>query len=99
MVDFSANWCPTCKANLKFAVETDQVRKLVEQKQVVPMLADWTDRSPAIKRAINELGCNSIPLLVIYPAGDANSKPKVLSDLLSQCQVLEALDQAGPSRK
>ncbi len=72
---------------------------MVQRNRVTPMLADWTDRSPAIKRTLNALGYNSIPQLVIYPAGDAKSRPKVLSDLLSERQVLEALDQAGPSRK
>ena len=99
MVDFSANWCPTCKLNLRLAVDTEKVAQMVERNRVAPMLADWTDRSPAIKRTINELGYNSIPLLVIYPAGNQQSRPKVLTDLLSESQVLDALDQAGPSRK
>ena len=43
MVDFSANWCLTCKTNLKFAVETDAVSELIKANGVVPMLADWTD--------------------------------------------------------
>jgi cytochrome c biogenesis protein CcdA len=98
LVDFSANWCLTCKANLKFAIDTKKVAQLVEANQVVPLLADWTDRSPVIKTAINELGKNSIPLLVIWPAGAANTDPIVLTDLLQESQVLEALKQAGPSR-
>ena len=67
MVDFTANWCPNCKANSKFAIETDAVSDLVRANGVVPLLADWTDQSPVIKRAINELGSNSIPLLAIWP--------------------------------
>lgn len=99
MIDFSANWCLTCKANLKFSVETDEVRKLVDRNGVVTLLADWTDRSPAIKDAINQLGYNSIPLLVIYPAGSRpDEKPIVLPDLITESRVLAALEQAGPSR-
>ncbi|HUT09714.1 MAG TPA: thioredoxin family protein [Thermoguttaceae bacterium] len=98
MVDFSADWCLTCKTNLKFAVDTQAVRDLVEKNQVVPMLGDWTDRSPMIKQAINDLGYNSIPVLAVWPAEKPDSKVIVLADLLSQSDVLEALKAAGPSR-
>ena len=95
MVDFSADWCLTCKANLKFAIQTDDVKALVEKNRVVPLLADWTDRSDTIKKALNDLGYNSIPVLVIYPPqGD----PIIQTDLLSKGDVLQALTKAGPSR-
>ncbi len=96
MVDFTADWCLTCKTNLKLAIDTPKVRELVEENDVVPLLADWTDESPMIKEALNELGYNSIPVLAIWPAGE--SEPIVLVDLLSQSQVVEALQEAGPSR-
>jgi thiol:disulfide interchange protein len=98
MVDFSAQWCLTCKTNLKFSIETDAVYDLVKANRVVPMLADWTDQSPMIKKALNELGRNSIPVLAIWPANSQDPKPIVLSDLLTQSQVLEALKTAGPSK-
>jgi thiol:disulfide interchange protein len=98
MVDFSAAWCPTCKTNLKLAVETDAVYELIKANGVVPMLADWTDRSPTIKKALNDLGRNSIPVLAIWPANSQGQEPIILSDLLSQSQVLEALKTAGPSK-
>jgi thiol:disulfide interchange protein len=97
MVDFTANWCPNCKANSKWAIETDAVRDLVEANGVVPLLADWTDKSPMIKKALNDLNRNSIPLLVVWPASGGD--PIVLSDVVTQGQVLEALKTAGPSRK
>ncbi len=98
MVDFSANWCPTCKTNLKFAVETDAVGELIKANGVVPMLADWTDYSPMIKQALNELGYNSIPVLAIWPAQPSGRKVIALADLLLESQVLDALKQAGPSK-
>ena len=98
MVDFSADWCLTCKTNLKFAIETDAVRALIDANGVAPMLADWTDQSPTIKKALNDLGYNSIPLLAIWPANGQGKNVIILSDLLSESQVLEALKTAGPSR-
>lgn len=98
MVDFSAAWCLTCKMNLKLAIETRRVARLVEEHGVVPLLADWTDHSPIIKQALNELGCNSIPVLAIWPAGASDEEVIVLRDLLWESQVIEALQRAGPSR-
>jgi thiol:disulfide interchange protein len=98
MIDFSANWCLTCQLNLKSSIETEKVRKVVEENGVVTLLADWTDRSPTIKQALNELGCNSIPQLVIYSGSRPDEKPVVLSDLIGEGAVIDALKKAGPSR-
>jgi len=97
MVDFSAEWCLTCKANLKFAINTESVRQLVQANGVVPLLADWTDGSPEIGAALESLRSKSIPVLAIYPAGHPE-EVLVLRDLVTKAQVLDALKQAGPSR-
>jgi len=99
MVDFTANWCPNCKYNSKFAIETDAVRELVDANRVVPMLADWTDESPVIKKVLNDLGYNSIPVLAIWSGQPADTPVIALSDLLKESQVLDALKVAGPSKK
>jgi thiol:disulfide interchange protein len=97
LVDFTANWCLTCKLNLKTAINRAQVRSVIEKNGVVPLLADWTDKNDAIKSALAELNSISIPLMAIYPA-DPNAEVLVLRDLLTQGDVLDALEQAGPSR-
>lgn len=95
LVDFTANWCPTCKWNLKFAINRAEVLKKVEENDVVPLLADWTDRSKTIENALAKLNSRSIPLMAVY-APD-REEPIVLRDLLSEEKVLEALEAAGPS--
>ena len=97
MVDFTADWCWTCKTNLKLAINRKEVKELVEKNDVVPLLADWTDRNDQIKQALAELDSISIPLMAIYPA-DASREPIVLRDLVTKSQVLEALEAAGPSQ-
>ncbi len=100
MVDFSADWCPTCKFNLATAIETSRVKSALDKNRVVPMLADWTDGSPEIKQMLESLQSKSIPLLAIFPAAKPGSplpEPIVLRDLITESQVLEALERAGPS--
>jgi thiol:disulfide interchange protein len=96
LVDFTADWCLTCKTNLKVAINREEVRQLVEQNDVVTLLADWTDKNDTIKQALLELNSQSIPLLAIYPADPAR-EVMLLPDLLTQGKVLDALAEAGPS--
>lgn len=97
MVDFTADWCPTCKVNYYTAINTDGVGEVVNAHGIVPMLVDWTntthDNSPRVQKFINKLGSNSIPLLAIFPGGKAG-EVYVLSDLLTESKVIESLNAA-----
>ncbi len=97
MLEFTADWCPNCKYNLLVAIDTQKVKDKVATNDVVAMKADWTIDSPEIKSMLNHLGSKSIPLLAIFPAGRPD-RPIVLRDLLTERDVLSALEQAGPSR-
>lgn len=99
MVDFTANWCPNCKTNSRVAIETSAVLKLVQANKVETLLADWTDKSPTIGKALEDLGSGSIPLLAIWPAGEPDDKVIRLPDLIVEREVLDALKAAGPSKK
>jgi suppressor for copper-sensitivity B len=96
MVDFTADWCPTCQLNFRMAINTQRLKEVVEQNQIVPMLADWTDPSEAIERNLAILNSKSIPLLAIYPAGKPG-EVIVLRDVITESQLVEALEKAGAS--
>jgi thiol:disulfide interchange protein len=97
MIDFTADWCLTCKTNLKFAINTPGVLDVIRSNNVVPLLADWTDGSQEIKEMLSALESNSIPVVAIFPA-DRPDEAIVLRDLITQGRLLEALRQAGPSQ-
>lgn len=96
MVDFTADWCPTCQVNFRFAINTPNVMQVVEKNAIVPMLADWSDKNETIKARLQELNANSIPLMAIYPAGKPG-EVIILRDALLESHVLQALAEAGPS--
>jgi len=101
LVDFSADWCMTCKLNLATAIETDKVKAAIESNHVVPLLADWTEESPEIKAMLESLQSKSIPVLAVFPAaraGESPPEPIILRDLITESQVLAAIKTAGPSR-
>lgn len=89
-VDFTADWCITCKFNERTAIETEAVREMLRTKNVVPMKADWTNANPEITAALKSFGRVGVPFYVIYPAGDA-ARPIVLPELLTEAILLDAL--------
>ena len=98
MVDFSAEWCLTCKYNLAFAIETPSVKKALKKANIVPMLADWTDGSPEIKAMLESIKSKSIPVLAFFPPATKQneaSSPIILRDLVTESQVLDAIKRAG----
>lgn len=98
MIDFTAKWCANCIVNYKVAINTPETSQLVAELGAVPMLADMTDPNDEISKKLVELQSNSIPVLAIYPGGQA-TEPIVLRDLLTQSQVSRALQQAGELRR
>lgn len=97
LVDFTADWCLTCKLNLRSAIETDKVSQAIADNEVVPLLADYTKRSADIKDALASLNSTSIPLLAVFPA-DPSKPPIIRRDVVTQQQVLDAIAEAGPSK-
>ena len=97
LVEFTANWCPTCNYNLLTALDVAAVKKVVEANGVEALKADWTDEDETIEQALAELRSRSIPLLAIYPAGRPD-EVLVLRDTVTKTQVLQALAVAGATK-
>lgn len=91
-VDFTADWCITCKFNERTAIDTPAVQQLLRDKNVVPMRADWTNANPEITAALKSFGRVGVPFYVIYPAGRAG-EPVVLPELLTESLLVDALMQ------
>ena len=89
-VDFTADWCITCKFNERTAINTTPVRTLLAEKKVIPMKADWTNANPEITAALKEFGRVGVPFYVIYRKDQA---PIVLPELLTESFLLNALRQ------
>lgn len=96
-VDFTADWCITCKTNEKAVLTQDTIRQAFEQLGIVLLKADFTRADPEISKTLKTFGRSGVPLYVIYP-GIEPAKPIVLSEILTVSHVLDALMQAGPSQ-
>jgi thiol:disulfide interchange protein DsbD len=91
-LDFTADWCLSCKFNERTAIDTPAVREVLTRESIVAMKADWTNANPEITAALKEFGRVGVPFYVLYPA---NNAPAVtLPELLTEAIVLEALKKA-----
>lgn len=92
-IDFTAQWCVTCQVN-KRVYKDEALKKLIAEKKVVLLKADWTNEDPRITKALSDLGKAAVPVNVLYLPG--KSEPIVLPELLSVDNVSEALKQVSP---
>ena len=93
LVNFTADWCVTCKINERVALSSGEVRQAIEETQGVYLVGDWTVRDPAITRELERHGRSGVPLYLLYAPGQA--EPRVLPQLLTPGLVAEAVRDAG----
>ena len=93
-VDFTAEWCWTCKVNKRTTLDTDEVRARFAELDVALVRADWTNRNPEITELLRAFGRSGVPLYVIFPPGRPQ-EPVVLPEILTSGIVLEALARAA----
>ena len=93
-VDFTADWCISCKFNERTAIDVPAVREAFSKSGIVPMKADWTNANPEITAALKKFGRVGVPFYVLYPRGGSD-QPIILPEILTQSIVLEALSKAG----
>jgi thiol:disulfide interchange protein len=92
-LDFTADWCISCKFNERTAIEVPAVREAFEKDGIVPMKADWTNANPEITAALKKFGRVGVPFYVLYPSG-RSGEPIILPEILTENIVLEALSRA-----
>ena len=69
-LDFTAEWCLTCKVNERTVLRDAAVIERFRSTGIVAMKADWTNRNPAITRLLSRFGRSGVPLYVVFRAGD-----------------------------
>jgi thiol:disulfide interchange protein DsbD len=87
-VNFTADWCITCKVNERVALASAAVRDAFRERNVVWLEGDWTREDPLITRTLERFGRSGVPLYLVY-AGAA--EPVVLPQLLTPALVIDAL--------
>lgn len=98
LVDFTADWCFTCRTLEQTVLNTQQVRETVDALGVRTVMADWGTKDPEIAKLMQNLqGSRQIPFLAIFPSGQPEKVIR-FSGLYNQRQLIDALKKAGPSK-
>jgi thiol:disulfide interchange protein len=90
LVNFTASWCLTCLVNERNAFADTAVQEVFRSKGVTLMKGDWTNRDPAITRALTAFGRAGVPLYVVYNSKPGSTEPVVLPQLLTANIVRDA---------
>ncbi len=98
MVDFTADWCLTCKTLEATVLNTREIQAAVQAAGIVTMHADWTHGQPEVTKMLDLLGSKQVPVLAIFPAGNPN-QPIVLRGGYTQQTLFDALKAAQSSVK
>jgi thiol:disulfide interchange protein DsbD len=94
LVDFTADWCLTCQANKKVAIEIPSVREKLKATGTVPLIGDYTRLPASITDELQRYGRAGVPLVLVFP-GKPGAAPIVLPEVLTPGIVLDALEKAA----
>ncbi len=98
VIDFTADWCPTCKVMEKTVLKTDAMAQVFKENNVYTLVADWThqDSSPEVSAKLQELGAQQIPLLAIYSPQNP-TEPIVIPGTYTIGGLTAEIQRAGSS--
>lgn len=87
-VDFTADWCITCKVNERVALADPAVKQALAAGGVTTLRGDWTCRDGEITKVLEAHGRGGVPLYLYYPKG---GEAVILPQILTADGVLQTL--------
>ena len=94
LVDFTAEWCLSCKFNERTVLASEQVQSALGRTRAQLLVADWTRRDPAIARTLAAHARAGVPMYLVYSPARPD-QPEVLPELLTADIVVSALGRAA----
>lgn len=89
-VNFTADWCITCKVNERLALGLSSVDAAFVQHGVERLVGDWTLRDAMITAKLEEFERAGVPLYLLYRS--VGEPPTILPQVLTEGIILEALN-------
>jgi thiol:disulfide interchange protein DsbD len=87
-VNLTAAWCLTCLVNEHTTLDSAAIRQAFAEHRIVALKGDWTRQDPEITRYLQKFGRSGVPLYLLY---DQTGTPKLLSQILTQAEILDAV--------
>ncbi len=92
-IDFTADWCITCKVTEATVLNTTTTQALFARTQTHLLKADWTRYNPEITAELARHGRKGVPLYLLYKPGVP--EPEILPQLLTPGLLKEKLELSG----
>jgi thiol:disulfide interchange protein len=89
-LNFTADWCITCKVNEAVSLKRKSVKLALKNKEITYLKADWTRKDPIIAKKLAEFGRTGVPLYLLY---SSSGEPKILPELLTEETLLGYIDE------
>lgn len=90
-IDFTADWCISCKANESVALSTDTVAEAFNSRGIKVMQGDWTLEDPVITSWLEMFDRAGVPLYLYFPKGSSLETATVLPQILTPGIVVDAI--------
>jgi len=99
-IDFTADWCISCKFNERFILSSDRVQKLFTENNISLLKADWTDGNKMITEALEAYNAHGVPLYVLLaPDGRTEILPTLLTAGIVEEATTDFLNGKGNNGK
>ena len=89
-LNFTADWCITCKVNERVALKSTKVLALMNAKNIKYIEADWTRKDAVIAKKLEEYGRTGVPLYLLY---SSKGEPIILPEILTEDILLGFLNE------
>lgn len=91
LLDITADWCLTCKANEAAVLSREALNKTLIKNNVIKIKADWTLQDKEISALLKSLDRSGVPVYAVY-LPNRSEEPIILSEILTLNAVVEALN-------
>ena len=88
-LNFTADWCITCKVNEAIVLNQVSIKNALESKGIVYLKADWTRKDETIANKLAEYGRTGVPLYLLY---SSEGIPVILPELLTEDMLLSYIE-------
>ncbi|MDR2076911.1 MAG: thioredoxin family protein [Desulfovibrio sp.] len=93
LLEFTADWCPNCKVMEHTTLNGNRMTVLRDRYKMRTIKVDLSRGDPVAKGFLRALGSGSIPLIALFPPGEASRTPLVLRDIVTPAQLEDALER------
>lgn len=90
LVNFTADWCVTCKVNERTALSSPEFVRTLRTIDAAYLVADWTRRDPVIAETLAQYGRDGVPLYLVYHPDRA--EPVILPQIITSQSVADAMN-------